>query len=250
MGVGASIPAELGKAEARECAGKQWRSEFEQKFDEIQVDGKITRQQFMKNAPLQTLETRHSIFHQMTVHAPLNKKETDERMMRRPTAAAKPHNKDQNAALAALAAKKRAEEAKIDEDEEEEEDEPKNGGASNGKGSRRQSEHELAIEVCKTMENYNENRDLSMAKFVSKLARDRRARYLFPSPRARPRPKIVGQALPGHEEPPGWRRQHQLVGHEVRQAHGEGLARHVRRSQNLSLKPPISLRLASFELIL
>ena len=177
MGVGASIPSELDKDQARACAGKTWGPQFDKKFDEIaNASGKITRQQFMKNAPLQTLENRHSIFHTMTVHAPLNKKETDERMMRRPTAAAKPHNKDQNAALKAMAAKKRAEEEKIDEDEEGSDEDAaasKGGAGGKGKGSggRRKSESELAIEVCKTMENYSENRDLSMAKFVSKLVK-------------------------------------------------------------------------------
>ena len=164
MGAGASIPAELDKESAKSCAGAQWKDEYDSMFDKLAVGGKITRQQFLKSAPLQRLEQRNSIFKRIEVHAPTNKKENDERMMRRPTAAAKPMNKDKNAALAAMAAKKRAEEGKIQEGDEDEDEEEVDEAAG-------RTEEEVAIEVSKTMEAYAEKRDFDMGKFVSKLVK-------------------------------------------------------------------------------
>ncbi|KAH8048329.1 manganese ion binding protein [Aureococcus anophagefferens] len=138
-------------------------------------NGRITRQQFLKSAPLQRLEQRHSIFNHIDVHAPTNKKDSDERMLRRPTAAAKPQNKDKNAALAAKAAKARAEESKITEgDEDEDEGEVDEAELIVDKDTgkkRRKSDLEMAIEVSKTMEEYAEKRDFDMGKFVSKLVK-------------------------------------------------------------------------------
>ena len=58
MGAGASIPAELDKDAAKECAGTQWKDEYDKLFDKMASNGRITRQQFLKSAPLQRLEQR------------------------------------------------------------------------------------------------------------------------------------------------------------------------------------------------
>lgn len=48
MGSGSSVPATLDKDAAKSAAGSSWSVEHEYKFDEMAVQGQITRQQFLK----------------------------------------------------------------------------------------------------------------------------------------------------------------------------------------------------------